>query len=362
MHVNDFQRRHWGQPIPGVAVNLQPILTLFGLLYRPGEVIELRLADPRSGHLLANGYFNDPGKLVLAVQGQQAKGVCQVAVNPVRRDLLTAASNKLRWPAGWTATERDVTRRCLLPVRFRAVNGNHLAARDAALGCCEILGAEGWPQPAVAVIDDAIVLLYPINLPNNAETTTLVERVLGGLPRRFSTDLVQVDASAFRAALVLPLAGTLTLPETLVPVSYALLERLPLPPIQATPEFAPPSASGAGQEPALLDGNHPSEPVAEYDEALDVVAVTGAAVDDGVHPFVWRGCVLDASAWTPTGTLYTPYVASCQRGGYQALSASQFARHLMRDFGLVPDRRKVSGKVIRGLWGIRLRPDGMEGW
>ncbi len=130
--ISNTNTRSRNQLVKPVAENLQAVLALLGMLFHPGEVIELRLAQVRSGqgitdiHFSANGYFDDLIQLAEAAIAYDGKAdAILFTVNPVRRALLYAADNEFRRPAGWLARNRDITRRRSLLFRFEPGSVNH---------------------------------------------------------------------------------------------------------------------------------------------------------------------------------------------------------------------------------------------
>src|SRR5689334_15900779 len=159
----------------------EPILTLLTALILPGEVLELRYIQryrntTRVTHP-ANGYFNDPPKL-LAEALRYARRMHEynqayeawVTLNPVRRDLLAATYNALRLPACWLTINPDVTRRAALVVQFQ---GKYPAAKERAYDCRDWLVAQDYPAPAIAYNGKYIDAILAVTLPNTPNSTAL---------------------------------------------------------------------------------------------------------------------------------------------------------------------------------------------
>jgi hypothetical protein len=310
---------------------LSDMTRLLGLLFRPGEVIELRVTetpniqDSARSNLVANGYFNDPRKLTGAIQQYPGKfGPLSFTVNPVRRSLLQAANNDWRRPAQWTVTDDDITRRSNLLIRFTSEDQDqHQAAQGQAEECHRFLHAHDWPDAIEADSGTSIDLLYAIDLPNCEENTELVRQTLTALAERFD----RLDTSVFRAALMCPLYGIdgssiLSFPAQLQLVGSALLSSLIELPV---------------------DGIHP---LSVRQETVDV---------NHFDAFVQTKCEQDPKAWTPTGILYNAYLIYCDECGLPEIIVPHFARKLVTQFGLEAHRRKVNGRVTRGISGIQLK-------
>nr|VFJ48120.1 MAG: hypothetical protein BECKFM1743A_GA0114220_1005515 [Candidatus Kentron sp. FM]VFJ48795.1 MAG: hypothetical protein BECKFM1743C_GA0114222_1006315 [Candidatus Kentron sp. FM]VFK20793.1 MAG: hypothetical protein BECKFM1743B_GA0114221_107312 [Candidatus Kentron sp. FM] len=61
------------------------------------------------------------------------------------------------------------------------------------------MNAEDWPEPLVAESGNGCHLLYPFDLPNDAESRDLVKGALAGLAQRFDTETATVDQAVFNA-------------------------------------------------------------------------------------------------------------------------------------------------------------------
>src|SRR5690606_17115462 len=71
-----------------------------------------------------------------------------------------------------------------------------------------ILKAEGWPEPLAGESGNGWHLLYPLDLPNDADSAALVKGALAGLAARLDDAAVKVDQSVFNAARITKLYGT----------------------------------------------------------------------------------------------------------------------------------------------------------
>lgn len=310
------------------------VLALLMVLYKPGEVIELRVTEPRHGYheLRLHGFFNAPLSLIQAVIRLSSGVDVTFSVNAIRRDLIHAAFSEIRWAdISWPARDSDISRRAALVIPFRPVHeGAYPATIAAATDCRDFLTAHGWPAPVLADDGDGALLIYTIDLPNTDGSTQLVQAILATLSARFNDADVRIATSAFQPDLFVRLFGTpnvttrrpsaiLHLPDSPVTVATHLLYDLL--PDDDRPKFSP---SNGG------DGN-------------------------SVSRFIIGQCSPAPDTWTPTGTLYDAYCTHCFAHNLAPLPIAHFARQLIAAFGLEPDRRKVNSKVTRGFWGIRLR-------
>jgi len=154
------------------------------------EVVEVRILDGVVGsdnrqHPVHFGYFDDPAKLIEALQSvRRAKGI-YFTPNPVALALLARAENRIRRAGkGDTTSDGDITARCFLlidcdPVRpagISSTDAEHDAALARATEIAEQLQAEGWPEPIAADSGNGGHLLFDIDLPTNDDG--LVQRCL----------------------------------------------------------------------------------------------------------------------------------------------------------------------------------------
>ncbi|MDP9315573.1 MAG: phage/plasmid primase, P4 family [Chloroflexota bacterium] len=98
-----------------------------------------------------------------------------------------------------------------------------------------------------------------------------------------------------------------------------------------------------------------------YDQSPAMLAELAAIETDGdaVKSFVLDMCVIDADAWIPSASLYRAYLQYCEENGHtRPMVAARLGRAVTERYRSVePKSRKVDGKPIRGLQGIRLRTD-----
>ena len=73
----------------------------------------------------------------------------------------------------------------------------------------QFLSERGWSEPIVADSGNGAHLLYPIDLPNDDESTMLVKTALEALDFQFSNESVNVDKGVFNAARIWKLYGTM---------------------------------------------------------------------------------------------------------------------------------------------------------
>jgi hypothetical protein len=188
-------------------------------LFLPGQVIEIRAlrVDGKKNNT-ASGYFDDFDLATEAAERFEVRcsGV-YVTLNEVNPALLSRRQNRIETYADLTTSDHDIIRRRWLPIDFDAVrpagvsatDAEHDAALKSARRALEELRGEGWPEPLIGDSGNGAHLLYPIDMPNDAESLTVVEKTLASLSDQFGDDLVKVDTKNANAARIWKLYGTI---------------------------------------------------------------------------------------------------------------------------------------------------------
>lgn len=191
------------------------------VLHPPGSVFEIRAPKVRSRGKLTtiSGYFNDHEAAVAAAleldQRSKVPGI-YVTLNAINPRLLERSPNRLTDNAEHTTADRDVQRRCWLPVDLDPALPAGIAATaaethvvaDRARAVASWMRDHGLSEPVVASSGNGIWLLYPVHEPNDDASATLFKNVLRTLDRWFSDDAVKIDQSVWNAARIVRLFGT----------------------------------------------------------------------------------------------------------------------------------------------------------
>jgi hypothetical protein len=201
--------------------NLRPnpkeITRTINLLFRPGDVFELR-APSAGRQQTISGYFDNAADLVKAVTGLNgAAPATYLSLNPVDPKLLARAKNRVKPYAKVTTSDKDIVeRRWLLvdvdasrPPGISSTDEEHAAAIALAREIAWFLAEEfGFPAPVEADSGNGGHLLFRIDMPNNEASTALLERVLKALASRFNNAVVTIDQSVFNPARITKLYGS----------------------------------------------------------------------------------------------------------------------------------------------------------
>ena len=186
------------------------------ILMNPPRIAELRIPNvPRRGTV--SGYFDDPYYLLHAAQtwSGKAPGV-YVTLNHVNPDLLARSANKAEPFARHTTGDADIIRRAWIPLDFDPVrpagisstDEEHQAALIRSQECRQWLADRGWPDPIEADSGNGAHLLYPVDLPNEPDSTELIRQALVALANIFDDSVVKVDTSTYNASRIWKVYGT----------------------------------------------------------------------------------------------------------------------------------------------------------
>ncbi len=192
----------------------QDILRALGVLFEPGDVVELRVFGEDAQ--IKSGYFDDLTALAEEADALDRGGwQCFMTANPVNRALLTRAPNATVDRPGGTTTDRDILlRRWLIldidPLRPANTSATHEEKTAAYLTARKLrnhLRDQGWPDPIAVDSGNGFWLLYRVCLPNDRESKELVKRVLEALAAEFD-DEAKIDTAVHNAARLLRLIGS----------------------------------------------------------------------------------------------------------------------------------------------------------
>jgi hypothetical protein len=143
---------------PHLRSDPQEIGRTLGLLFRPGDVVELRIPKTeRDGTV--SGYFTDHAALTKQLAARNGDVGVYVTLNPVVPSLLARCANRIRSRARTTTSDKDIAhRRWLLidcdaarPAEISSTDAEHDAALERARDVRLVLSEEkGWPTPILA--------------------------------------------------------------------------------------------------------------------------------------------------------------------------------------------------------------------
>jgi len=203
------------------------MLRALKILAPSGGVFEVRALGDRT----ASGYFEtdhipEAADKIEALDAAGTYHGIYVTLNPVHPALLSRRANRIETRLGQkeaTTSDADILRRRWLPVDIdvkrpsgiSSTDEEHAAALQAAGKVARYLSEEhGFPEPIRADSGNGAHLLYRIDLPNDDESRTLIERCLKALGAAFDREPTEgqpgweIDKTTFNAARIWKLYGT----------------------------------------------------------------------------------------------------------------------------------------------------------
>ena len=201
------------------CAHVESILGAIDALHQPDAVVELRAIFSKGRKRTDAGYFDAEHRQDLAQHAarlNKAGAAVYINLNPIDPQLLGRYANRIEKYATATATDKDVTRRRWLLLDFDPKRPKDTAATPAQLEAAKSLAREsyrylsslGWPNPVTAESGNGVHLLYPVDLPNDAATASLMQAVLNELADKLDNDTVGLDRTVFNAGRVCKLYGT----------------------------------------------------------------------------------------------------------------------------------------------------------
>ena len=95
-------------PVESVATDIQRFVEL---LWKPGEVREVRIPKHNKYGHTASGYFDSPEALAMAAAKWDGKANLYLTLNPVNPALMARSANRIAGKAETTSSDTDVIRR-----------------------------------------------------------------------------------------------------------------------------------------------------------------------------------------------------------------------------------------------------------
>ncbi len=191
------------------------IIKSMNLLKAKGTVVEVRILKTNKGTI--SGCYDDFVKMADDVKPYNGKYNIYFTINPVKQELLARSKNRLQEYAQTTTADADIDKRSILMIDFDAKRSagisssdeEHAKAIEKAEQVKIFLTEQSWVEPVVADSGNGAHLLYPIDLPNDKESTELVHNVLKALDAMFTDVAVEIDKTTFNASRICKLYGTI---------------------------------------------------------------------------------------------------------------------------------------------------------
>ncbi|MDF2700737.1 MAG: hypothetical protein K0Q49_2300 [Haloplasmataceae bacterium] len=167
------------------------------------------------------GYYDSYDKLVEDIEKINGKYNMYSTINPIKTNL-DIPKNCFSDKKTVSISDDDIEKRSILLIDLITTTTKdikeikHLAF-EKAKEISQCLLDEGWPEPIRVSSATGAYLLYDIDLPNNAESTKLIEKSLINLDTRFADDNVKVNRSKYNASEKCQLIGTRAVNQDVTP-------------------------------------------------------------------------------------------------------------------------------------------------
>lgn len=259
---------HDREPPPPADEEAQ-IRAFYRALTGPDEVREIRIPRPTDRWKgVLSAYVDNEEKfvaLVLPFTRRHLAEAIYCTLNPVDPALMARTSNKLIERAEHTTKDHEILRRTGLlvdidPRRLTGISATDserataLAIKDQIV---RFLIDQGWSNPVVnGSSGNGGMLIYRVDLPNDAASKALVEGALKGLAARFDSEAVSVDPTVANAARIMKVPGTIA----------AKGDHTPARPWRVATAVIAPDAGTISREQLIALADH-AEPTSEADDA-----------------------------------------------------------------------------------------------
>jgi hypothetical protein len=212
---------------PPKTANAKYFARALRILHPPGSTFEIRAlcVDGRK-QKTASGLFRDfdkAGQAILALEKRGAAGIYCVK-NLVNPDLYARSPERVKDFPDQTTGDKDIIRRNWILIDVDPERPAGVSSTDEELEAATILAADvrdwlvermGFLEPVEAMSGNGVHLLFPVDLPNDDESTALVKSVLEAAKVKAeelqspSRPTCKVDTSVFNAARITKVYGTL---------------------------------------------------------------------------------------------------------------------------------------------------------
>ena len=188
----------------------------FETLIESGVFTEVRILNTKQGTL--SGYYNDVDKLIEHIQRYDGNYNIYITMNALSEGIEARGKNHLKSYAKNTTSDKEIRCRRWILIDLDPERPAGISSTEQELKLSEELGRKiqgyltdcGFPEPVTALSGNGFHLLYPVELPNTPEMTSLAKGFLGALDSRFSTEQVKVDTTTYNAARITKLYGTVS--------------------------------------------------------------------------------------------------------------------------------------------------------
>lgn len=178
-------------------------------------LVEIRMVPPE-GKKTYSGYYRNLEHIIRDVSEHQDYNI-YFSVNAISDACYDRPQREqlIAYPKNATA-DSDISRRthvfidvdCRKPTGVNSTNEEKHTAHLKAVAMYRYLKSQGFPDPIICDSANGYHIYIPCDLPNTAETTTLVKRFTMAMALMFSDDHVDIDTKVIDPARIAKLPGT----------------------------------------------------------------------------------------------------------------------------------------------------------
>lgn len=187
------------------------------VLQEPGGVFEVRAIGTAKKDILS-GYFRDAETLVEKFDtiDMRSRNI-YITLQQVKGECFARAQSERFLKSPQTSSDTEIIRYRWLFVDLDPVRSAGISSSDAELGYAQEMAARvhdylaeiGFEEPVTAMSGNGYHLLYRIDVLNDADGRSLVEKCLKALAEKFNNDQVKIDTTNSNPSRICKLHGTL---------------------------------------------------------------------------------------------------------------------------------------------------------
>ena len=205
------------------SVKDNKITTTLELLFRPGEVVELRTIGTDDWHTIRSGYYSDFEKLATkaldlnTASDRDMPSNIFITLNPVQSSLISRAENRTKTKPRNTTTDEEISAVRWLPIDLDPVRPKgipsteeeRLEAFSRAAEIKKFLAENGFSDPIMSSSGNGVHLLYKItDNPDLDKAASINKHIIHTLASKFSDNKVDVDKAVWNPSRIWKLYGT----------------------------------------------------------------------------------------------------------------------------------------------------------
>lgn len=206
-------------------INAQEVRKAIAILQSPGDVFEVRAIGTAKKDILS-GYFKDAETLLKAFDTiDMRRRNAYITLGKVKDECFARSQSECFLKSPQTSSDTEIISYRWLFVDLDPVRTAGISSSNTELGYAKELSDTvlqymqnlGFERPVIAASGNGFHLLYRIDIPNDKDGRTLIERCLKVLSMLFDSDKVKIDTTNSNPSRICKLHGTLAQKGTSTP-------------------------------------------------------------------------------------------------------------------------------------------------